>query len=191
MILGMYLLDQSIYMLFIMGSVLLHELFHLWMIKKINGRIKSITLKAFRISIELPQNLISYRDEIKIAFAGPCANLLILSVTILICLFYKSFPGAAFLCATNILIFIINMIPIEFLDGGRILKAYLLTQMDLDTADIICSVISGCCIFPLLGAGIMLLIQSGYNFSLLAIGVFLLINFIARIRAEHLEPIGG
>lgn len=189
MIALLVLLDGTVYMFYILGSVFAHELAHILAIRRVNGRISAVTFKAFRICIELPNNLISYRDEIWIAFAGPLTNLCILGCTLLVCLFYKSFPGAIFLCATNLALFLLNMLPVEFLDGGRMLKSWLLTQMEPDTAERICGVISGACIFPLLAGGILLLSKTGYNLSLLVIAVYLLANFLLRVRRERHHPV--
>lgn len=101
--------------------IFIHELAHLIVGIVLGLKIRKVNLNIAGLSIEFE----NYGDERKlnrmlIDLAGPLVNLGICIVAIIL--------GIEDIFYVNLLIFIINIIPIYPLDGGRILKTILLYQ---------------------------------------------------------------
>lgn len=97
-------------------SSIFHELAHIMALSNFSVKIKQISLKVFGFSIKRIQQL-PFLKEIVVLFSGCFSNF------ILILIFMLSKNKTAIL--VNLIILILNLLPIEFLDGGQILKLFL------------------------------------------------------------------
>lgn len=103
-------------------AVLVHELAHTYMAKKLNHYVDHVYLDLLNGAAAIDTSYSSYKDTIKIVAAGPISNLLLFGIGS----FLMSVIPSSFLetfCFINILLFIFNILPIYPLDGGRISKA--------------------------------------------------------------------
>lgn len=113
----------------VFGSVLLHELGHAVVARRLGVRISGIELGFFGGAakmVELPR---SANHEIAIAAAGPAVSVG-LAVTGFLLGSALSAPLATQIGWINVMIAAFNMLPALPMDGGRILRALLTRRMD-------------------------------------------------------------
>ena len=103
-------------------AVLVHELAHTYVAKKLNHYVDHVYLDLLNGAAAIDTSYSSYKDTIKIVAAGPISNLLLFGLgSLLMSVIPSSFLET--FCFINILLFIFNILPIYPLDGGRISKA--------------------------------------------------------------------
>lgn len=173
--------DKPAFILIIFLSAALHELAHIFTVLLCRAQIKKIRILAFGAQIELiNQNTLSYKKEILVALAGPFINL----VFAVLIIFYQYNFGTNEYCQLfalcNALLFLINILPIIPLDGGRALYAFLLNSTNIVSASFISDFISILFTVPLFLLGFYILVITGYNFSLILISVYLLVIFLSK-----------
>ena len=116
--------------------VLMHELSHALVARRLNFEVSSVELLPFggvaRMSNKLP---LEPQKEIKVAAAGPLTNLALVFVAIGFGHYgiWHDVLGAFFI-QCNIILFLFNLLPGLPLDGGRVLRAYLARRMSLPVA---------------------------------------------------------
>lgn len=103
-------------------AVLVHELAHTYVAKKLNHYVDHVYLDLLNGAAAIDTSYSSYKDTIKIVAAGPISNLILFGIgSLLMSVIPSSFLET--FCFINILLFIFNILPIYPLDGGRISKA--------------------------------------------------------------------
>jgi len=159
----------------IIFSVFLHESAHLAAMI-INRQIPSkISFSALGIKISLNgESFISYSQSISISLAGPLINLAL--GVILILLSYEQH----FFTMINLTLGILHMLPIEPLDGGLALKAFLKGHIDKKRAETISIIISLLFLIPLAVIGFLILLKTKNNFSLLFLSVYLMLYLVLK-----------
>ena len=114
-------------------AVLVHEMAHAWVAKKLGYNVRQIYLDVLHGAAEIDlgyQN--NYKDTIRIVAAGPLSNAVL--ALLAYCLHLCGVIPEAFLSFTtlfiviNLFLCIFNLLPIFPLDGGRISKAILLNH---------------------------------------------------------------
>ncbi len=138
-------------------------------------KVVSVTFGAFgvRIDRQLSQNL-SYKKEVIIAFGGIMINFLIAILSHLYYYFINS-DFALKLMIVNIIIGIFNMIPIEVLDMGRVIKYSLMSSHKDFQADRILGIISAVTVNLLAVCSLLYTVTVGINPSLIAVTIYLYI----------------
>lgn len=122
----------------IMISAAVHELGHLFMIKRLGYRIRRFDLMPMGAVIVVPEG-IPDNDELKIALSGPFSSLIMLFLSaVCFCVFYNAVTLLAVLI--NLVLSLFNLLPIKKLDGGKALWCYLSDKQK--NAERICSAAS-------------------------------------------------
>ncbi len=156
-----------------LAASLLHECGHLLVMFWRKSPPRSIVIGAFGMRIEREGSLrLSFLDDLLIAAGGPLMNILCCCLF----LFFGKQPAAAI----HLLIACLNLLPIEALDGGEILLCILYRHLPRDKARkwvLFCSLLT---IFPLGVVGFFVLMQSGYNVSLLVVDIYLILLLIFK-----------
>jgi Zn-dependent protease/CBS domain-containing protein len=114
-------------------SILLHELSHSLVAKRLGMTVKSITLFLFGGVSSLTEEPESARDEFRIAIVGPLTSFVLAAIAGLVFAVFlyageeTSVPGlvAGYLGFINLAVGIFNMLPGYPLDGGRVLRSAL------------------------------------------------------------------
>jgi len=180
----------------ILGSVMVHELGHLFVGLRRGVRPQAIILLPIggipltdeAATAALPQKINLLQRDLPIAIAGPAVNLLIALISGGIVLAY--FPQAQLwtkpfvhsnhllrsLVWANLYLGVFNLLPAYPLDGGRILRAYFARRMDLAVATRRCISIAHAMATLLIVLGMLLFMQGGNPDSwwVMAAGSFLL-----------------
>lgn len=155
-------------------SSFIHEVGHIVAMYFKGHAIKEIKIKFFSIDIiDNDRSIISYENDLLILISGSIFNFI---ASLLSMIFYHFFLIGTFkyLAYINMLIGILNLMPISSLDGGQILYMLLSKIFSIDKTYIICEIVSFIFLFPLSVLGFIILLNSKYNFSLLFICCYLI-----------------
>lgn len=123
------------------SSVILHELGHALVARRLGVGVSGIELHFFGGVAKLMSQPKSNRDEIAIAAAGPAVSFVLSGIGFLLSLA----TGWAFfelLAVVNLVIAVFNLIPALPMDGGRILRAALSSRMGYQKATVLAVQIS-------------------------------------------------
>ena len=154
-------------------SSMLHETGHLLFMYAFSQKVESVTFGAFGIRIQRYSScVLSYKKEAVIAFGGILVNFLIAFFS---CLYYY-LQGSSFalkLMGVNIIIALFNMIPIEVLDMGRVIRCTMLSFMEENLCDRIIKTVSFIFVNALALATVCYSIYIGINISLIAVTLYL------------------
>lgn len=102
-------------------SLIWHELFHLFAAYKLKIKTDRIIVLPFGINININQKL-SYISEILFCISGPFASFLLAFLFFSLKLNGFTTQFTDYIVINNLSLFIINVLPIYPLDGGRIFK---------------------------------------------------------------------
>ena len=158
---------------------LIHESGHLLMICKVKGKPQSIIVNPFEIRINSELSDVTLKEEILIVSFGVIFNLMFSLVAGLL---YLIFPFEMFLqiSISSLCIGILNLMPVESLDGGQLFAIILNRLFSQNVADKIIDVVGVVFILPIAITGVAVLFISKYNFSVLFIALFLFSIYISK-----------
>lgn len=165
--------DRSGMLLAGLVAALLHECGHLAVMLLLPGQTPSdISVTPFGIRIhESP--LAEYRaGHLAVLAAGSGVNFFIGSVTMAFC------PRFA---ALHFVMGAINLLPVDTLDGGGILRILLRRLFSQKTTERLLTVSSLVTLTALSLAGVYVLFRSRYNFTLLGMSLCLLFSLLLRL----------
>jgi len=151
----------------------IHELGHSFASEKLGYKLNKITLMPYGAVISGDLTGLSYKDECRIAFAGPLVNLLI--ATLFLALWWivpDIYPYTDLIVMANLSLAMINFIPAYPLDGGRLLLATLSIYMRREKAMFAVKCTGTAFSVVLLGLFIYT-IFTGVNFSILFFALFM------------------
>ena len=150
----------------------LHELGHLMAAKICSVPMSELKLGIFGASLKTTGTICSYPKEILLAAAGPLVNLLTFFI------FFNHLESAneflRFFLISSLFLGILNLLPIDDLDGGRILKCALLCKFSPKTAEAVCKSLSFLIVFSLWALSVYLLLRLSASLSLFvfSLGLF-------------------
>ena len=155
--------------------VMVHELFHLFAALLLHERVGSVIIMPFGITLRLSAGVIrSSLHELLIALAGPLANCLMLWGACILQHYTARASAVLWLFEyINIMTLILNLLPCLPLDGGRAVKALLTRRMGYIAAVSVMRRLSRAVTVFLFLCGVLLLLATGLNISLLMIAAFL------------------
>ncbi len=182
-----FLLNGHIYELIISYSIMfLHECAHLAAAVCIGLKVSHIAFYPFGVNLKLKNKMVDgIADEIILYSAGPAANAIMACLHILFGEHGEYY--AEFFYKSNIMLFIVNILPVLPLDGGCILKKILTYYIGEKTAYKILrnTGIISALLFILLGGYIIYI--TGYNYSILLLSVFMLGNVFTQKQKYNSE----
>lgn len=145
-------------------AAILHEAGHLVMMLLFHVRVKGVKIRLFDILIEADEPD-SFLADVCVTLGGVGMNFLLAGVSVVL---------APFFCMANLAMGIFNLMPAVSLDGGRLLTLIVARRYGELAAGRVLRIVSFLILLPLMTAGILFLFRSGYNYSLLAISLYLL-----------------
>lgn len=152
---GYRIIDLSVALPWIF-AVFLHEMGHFLVAKIRCAGISCLTLDVTGAKMTLCGRLLSYKDEILIAVAGPLVNIITFAVTFG---FLEEFS------AFSLMLGLLNLFPISGFDGYRILFSVIALRGGEEKADFVMKMISFCAIISLWLISVYLLLRFGAGFS--------------------------
>jgi len=153
-------------------SIIIHEFGHLIAMIVLKRKPEGFAISAFDIRIIHPEkHLFSFTNDVIITLSGPAINL------IFFIFFFNTFKNFAYV---NLFVGSFNLLPITSLDGGQLLFLFLNRKL---TAELSCKIIDSIAIilsFFLFLLGLMILLNSKYNFSLLFLSIYIILSVIFK-----------
>ncbi|MCL2023646.1 MAG: hypothetical protein FWG82_04665 [Oscillospiraceae bacterium] len=174
----MLILDTSGAAAIGLASCIAHECGHLALLLAFKESPRRVYLGAFGMRIERAGAGLSLLQECGVSLAGAAINFALAFFFAL--LQTPEVPAFRNAMLTNLGIAFFNLLPVESLDGGRALFHFLCAVgASEERARAFCAKLSVYVLIPLICLGVALLVHSGFNFTLLAVGcyLFLLLGF--------------
>ena len=109
-------------------SILVHELAHAFVANRLGYNVRQIYIDLFYGAAEIDLDHCPERDSIQIVGAGPISNLL-LAIASFGLYAGTGIPFLTEMIVVNVVLFIFNILPIYPMDGGRILRSFLMMKM--------------------------------------------------------------
>jgi len=124
----------------IAAAVFLHESAHLATLKICGGKLKSFSPAPFGLCMEFDENTLSLGGEVLVSISGCAVNI---ASALLSVLLYRCFEiDIINFGVVSLLLALVNLIPSEPLDGGRILRVIIAYFKGPETAYRVTSVIT-------------------------------------------------
>ena len=108
-------------------AILVHEMAHAFVASRYHYRVYGINIGLFAGSASIDSNM-AQRDSIPITAAGPISNLILFAIATFAQYFFVNDLITMF-ASVNLFLFIFNILPIYPMDGGHILKDFLMLNM--------------------------------------------------------------
>ena len=158
------LLDRENRFICCFFAAIIHELGHLLMMKLAGVKVTGLRLRLFDVLIEADEPP-SFSADVWITLGGVAANLLF---------FILLFPFGKKLSLPHLALCLFNILPVMSLDGGRLLYLCLSRRYSPRICDTALRISTFVLMLPLMTVGIMLLLDNSYNYTLLAVSLYLL-----------------
>lgn len=154
-------------------SAVLHEAGHLAAMLVVPGTsVERVTISACGLRIT-SRTLSQKNGWSLVCIAGVAVNFL-LSILLLPAALITGNHFLSVFISSNVCIGVLNLLPVEPLDGGQLLRALLLRIAPPEETDRICFSVSLFTLVPLICIGLWLLMSTHFNFTLLLLGLWLL-----------------
>ena len=157
------LLDREYRILCCFFAAAVHELGHVMMMRLCKVRVRRVRLRLFDTLIEA-DDAPTVSADVLITLGGPLANLVFAAV---LCPFSLRFG------LPHLALGIFNLLPVMSLDGGCLLSIFLLMKYSPRVSDTVIKATTFVILLPLMTAGMFVLFNSGYNYSLLFCSLYL------------------
>ncbi len=163
--------DKQNAAIFAVIASLLHEFGHIFAMKLLDYKLKRIKIGFVNSDIILSVHKNS--DMIKILLSGSFVNFCIALISKLL-FFYTKKDLFEIIFLQNFFIGMLNLFPIEMLDGGIILSLILNDKIgNFEKSKKISNIISVVFLIPIAIVGFLVLLSSKYNFSLILLSCYL------------------
>ncbi len=156
-------------------AAVLHEAAHLSVLYLFRAPPKTVRFSALGCRMMLdPAKPLSCSRSAVVSLAGPVGNLLAFGAMAL-----AGQQGHPF-AAANLALGFFHSLPIEPMDGGLALRAVLSALFSQRAAETVCFTFSLALLLPLAALGFLILLRTKYNFSLLAVSVYLMLYLVLK-----------
>lgn len=170
--------------------MVLHECAHLTAALCIGLTPDYLVFQPFGLNLRLKNKIIySLADEVILYLSGPLVNALAATAATLL---YK-YTGAEelrFFYISNIMLFVMNILPAVPLDGGMLLKRIISRHKGNRAATMICRTLTIILCAMLMTLGIYVISHNRYNFSLILFSILLMGNVFTQKEKYDVDFIG-
>lgn len=154
-------------------AMLCHEGGHLLALCAVGTAPRQVTLSALGCRMSLPPGArLTGWQGMLVSLAGPGANLL----CFLLCLLTGQASGA--FAMGSLALGLLHLLPVEPLDGGLAMHRLLEGITRPSRAERVSRWVSAVCILPLFVLGFTILLRTRYNFTLLALSIYLMLYLV-------------
>lgn len=149
----------------------LHEVGHLLCMRAVGCEVRGVSLGIYGMRIDCaPCMALSPQKEAVIALGGPLMNIALAVLGIAV--------KNKMLIVANVTLAVFNLLPVESTDGYSILSNLLSIRFESEKIKAALRIVSAAFLFLMYCFGFLLLFKSGYNFSALAVAVYLTVKFL-------------
>ena len=160
--------------------MLLHETAHLTAALCIGLRVDYIALRAAGVNLRLKNKMVpSAAEEVILYISGPLVNALLSLLSLVLYAKYQQYVFRL-MYISNLMLFIINMLPAMPLDGGFIVRRLLCLVLPFEKAERICVTLSIIISGALLMLGVYVMLNNKHNYSVLMLSLLLLGHVFAE-----------
>lgn len=178
------IVDVTGFMSISLFAVLTHELGHLIMMHRLKCCPRQVTLTTCGVGITCPC-VARKRDEIKIALAGPLANMAM--TCLLLVLYHFQIDDLCLISAViQTIVGAVNLLPVRGLDGGTVVYKALSMWVSESRANLIMTIISLFVAAGMTALGVTLLFKGKSNPSLLLLGVYLVFLNVIKMNTDDM-----
>ncbi len=171
-------IDKSGYILYMILAVGLHELAHLFTMKIVGCNPKEVLL--IPTSVRIVRGItVKATHEIAISLSGPAINILIFLLSYIVFLLTGSEKAINF-SVVNLIIGMFNLLPVNGLDGGMVLKKLLEGFVSIEKARLILKLTTITVSVVIIIFGIKTFTDSTYNFTPIILGIYLILSVIIK-----------
>ncbi len=158
---------------FLWLAMAFHEAAHFAVLCWFHAKPKALAFSALgcRMTAD-PEKALGFWQSALVSLAGPAANLLSFAA------FHLAGGGNCAYASFSLALGVFHILPVEPLDGGLALRAFLNCLTDGDRAARISFRLSLLFLLPLAVLGFLVLLRTRYNFSLLALSVYLMLYLV-------------
>ena len=160
-----------------MLAALLHEAGHLLTARLLGVGVSEITLLPLGADIKFSR-LTTYREDILTGISGAAANLL----SALLLLPLGAHPAVRYFICSNLALAAINLLPVDTLDGGTVLRGILSAHMPEKTASAVMTALSAASLSVLWLCSVYLMLRSCTGIELWAICMSVMLGMLRRDR---------
>lgn len=167
--------------------MIIHELAHTLAAICIGLKISHICFYPFGVNLKLKNKMVySLADEIILYASGPLCNIVLALVAVML---YRQCPNEnlRFFYISNIMLFLMNMLPAIPLDGGIILKKILMYKMGSEKAVKYMKYISIVVSMGILMIGVYVMYVTRFNFSVLLFSVLVIGNVFTQREKYNID----
>ncbi|MCH5210319.1 MAG: site-2 protease family protein [Oscillospiraceae bacterium] len=158
----------------------LHEMAHCIAAVCIGLKIDYIVFLPFGVNLRLKNKMVfSLADEVILYISGPLCNVVFALLAAVICKKYN-YEIFRMFYISNIVLFLINMLPALPLDGGIILRRFLMSRYGYKSAMRIMKFITAIVAAWLIFLGVGAVMKIRFNFSLLLFAMLLVGNIFTQ-----------
>lgn len=148
----------------------LHEIGHLIALAVLRQKVRRVEFSVFDIKIVAPYP-ITLCKRLIVVLSGVAMNF------ILVIFFFAIIPLFGY---ANLFIGLFNILPVSTLDGGQALELILVRLIGKQKTTLTLNILTVATAVPIFTFGIIVLLNTGYNFSFLALGIYLLLTVIYK-----------
>lgn len=160
-------------------AIIIHESGHLLAMMKYGYFPERIKISLFEITVtDRLRSQRRDRENFFIIFSGPFANFV--CVPPLYLLYLNGIKAVLPFAAANLSVGLFNCLPAMSLDGGQLMYLFLCRRLSRLRAEKIVNAATFISVFPLAAAGVIMLLRSEKNFSLLFLSGYLTASLICR-----------
>ncbi len=158
-------------------AALLHECGHLFAARLLHIPLVSLHISILGARLEVGDPLLSYRREWALCAAGPLFSLLFAGIAAWVASASRFTEPLRLLAMISLALGIINLLPVGWLDGGRIFRAMCLLLLPHRIATILIHTVSLVFLLLLWMASVYLLLRVGNSLSLFVFSISLFFRF--------------
>lgn len=164
----------------VFAAAFLHELGHIMAATYLGVELKCFSLDLLGARLHTSGRLISYKEEMLLCLAGPAVNFLTLAfIAPFIIKGYSLSSLTVCFFSASALLGIINILPIQSFDGGRVLSCLLKSFIAEERASRFTAILSFACIFCLWCISVYMLVRRGATLTLFVFSSSLFIRTFA------------
>ncbi len=185
-----FVFTKNIFSFFLFCSVVLtHEFGHFFVAKKLGYQLNSFYIAPYGVCLNYKEKAFEQRDEILIAFAGPCVNFILCIFCIALWwIFPISYNFTEEFVFQSFMLGLFNLLPCYPLDGGRIFVG-MLTKSHPRNKAIKMTMIINVIIASILFVLFVITAFVNFNPSLCFCGVFLILGLFDCKSECNYQPI--